>query len=212
MACLETAPLLLSMATACPECRRLIWLQATDKNDKRTKKDTDTLQFRLWQAQDWRKWIACHQIQIARLRRPRGRLCHHRPDLRLLWHLPHRARSEEHRPQQEVQVLQGRHLRPRCCTWVIHPCINLLSNKKNFFSQKENMFLIRMLETFFYIRCSLKAFYLFIIIPFHDFTCSFFIINDWHLFCFSVILLVLAAIIYPVSFSKDLAKGEQFHL
>ena len=85
---------------------------------------------------------------------------------------------------------------------------------KNFFSQKENMFLIRMLETFFYIRCSLKAFYLLIIIAFHDFTCRFFIINyctDIY-FAFSVILLVLAAIIYPVSFSKDLAKGEQFHL
>ena len=63
--------------------------------------------------------MPCQRILICRLRRPSGSLCHHRADLRLFWHLPHRSRAEEYRPKQEVQVLQGRHLCPRRCTWVI---------------------------------------------------------------------------------------------
>ena len=105
---------------ACPECRRLIWLQATDKNDKKDKKRhrhaaIPTLTGSRLEKIDWPSTY----IPIGRLRRPGGSLCDHRPHLRLLWHLPHRARPEEHRPKQEVQVLQGRHLCPCCCPWVI---------------------------------------------------------------------------------------------
>jgi len=59
------------------------------------------------------------QHLISRLRSWCRRTNDHWHHHRLLWHPLHGPRPEEYGSKQEVQVLQGRHLRSSCCTYVL---------------------------------------------------------------------------------------------